>query len=615
MIGVTRRDKKPLCGRVSTSDLLRSARQCASKKRAVPAAGLKNQTLMTTRLNCIAAIALTSFLVTSQAYSQAILKPKPKALSIMTNKLIDPYLSIGDAPSAPSINGARIVAVKTDAPFIWTVPATGEKPLKYTAAHLPEGLSIDHATGIITGIAKKNGVYEAKISVSNAKSSAEAIVSFVVGEKLAATPPMGWNSYDCYGDDVTEAEFIANAEYFKKHLAPYGWDTVIVDFRWYDPDTHLAPNQRQWVDNIPFPIDQYGRLVPSSKKFPSAADGIGFKALGDKIHAMGLKFGIHIMRGIPKNAVAENLPIEGSTYTTKDAADLSSTCGWCKDMYGVHGDTPAGRAYYKSIFRLYASWGVDFIKMDDTSRPYAKAEIEAVHDAIKASGRGIVYSLSPGETPVAEWKHVAEHANMWRVSDDFWDRSDLLAKSFDYADRWRTVSGFGSWPDEDMLVIGHVSVGGRSVGPDRLTKFTKPEQITMLTLWSIVGSPLMAGCDLPDLDPWTLALLTNPETLAVDQDASGHKALPIERLPGFEIWVKKLADGSVALALFNRTGVNQDVTVDASQLPLEGIGATKTRKVEYRDLWLRKNVGVLGSGFTATIPAHGAKLYKLFVTK
>jgi hypothetical protein len=413
---------------------------------------------------------------------------------------------------------------------------------------------------------------------------------------------MGWNSYDAYGDNVTEAETLDNARYLKREMQPYGWDTVVVDYRWYDPGTYN--NNANGRAGVKLTMDDYGRLLPSPNRFPSAANGAGFRPLADKIHAMGLKFGIHIMRGIPRNAVTANTPIEGSAYHAAEAANTADVCGWCPDMYGVRADTAAGQAYYDSLFRLYASWGVDYVKMDDTSQPYHKDDIDAVRKAIDKCGRSIVYSLSPGETPIDEAAHVAAHANLWRASGDFWDDWSALHHEFDLADRWRGYVGPGHWADADMLPLGHLSVAHRSVGDDRQTRFTNSEQTTLMSLWCLLPAPLMLGAAMPDNDRWTLSLLTNPEVLALDQEADAKPAWRVEHGEDIEVWERKMADGSVAVGVFNIDGFDGDRVLSRDELGLSG-------RYIVRDLWQRKDLGVMPDHLVLHITGHGTALLRL----
>jgi alpha-galactosidase len=368
--------------------------------------------------------------------------------------------------------------------------------------------------------------------------------------KFAPTPPMGWNSYDSFGDSVTEAEVLANARAMKDHLLPHGWTYVVVDYRWYDPGARdNNPNGRK---GAALAADAFGRLLPAPNRFPSATGGQGFKPLADHLHGMGLKFGIHIMRGIPRQSVKANTPIAGSNFKAAEAADTKNTCSWCADMFGVDAGRPAGQSWYDSILRQYADWGVDFIKVDDLSMPYAGAEVEAIRRAIDRCGRAIVFSTSPGETPVSEAAHVRTHANLWRISGDFWDHWQQLDHTFDLLAAWQGHAGPGHWPDADMIPLGRI--GRRSVDGYRATRFSRDEQITLMSLWAIAPSPLMLGMELTENDEWTSALLTNDEVLAVNQDPLGKQGVWVSRTRGIEVWGKELSNGAKAVALFNRGG-------------------------------------------------------------
>lgn len=414
---------------------------------------------------------------------------------------------------------------------------------------------------------------------------------------------MGWNSYDAYGSSVTEEEFLTNAACVKEKLLPSGYDTVVVDYRWSDTTAaNYVPNGI----GGPLVADAFGRLLPAPNRFPSAADGKGFKPLADKIHAMGLKFGIHVMRGIPRQSVTANTPIEGSSFKAADAADQKSGCIWCKDMWGVDAAKQAGQDYYDSIFRLYASWGVDFVKVDDLSHPYHQGEIEAVRRAIDKCGRPIVLSTSPGETPADQAAHISTHANMWRMAADFWDNWKSLNHTFDLAAKWQGVGGPGHWPDADMIPLGRIAI--RSVGKDRTTKFTKDEQVTLMSLFSLIPSPLMLGMSLPDLDPWTLSLLTNKEVIDINQDPLGQPGKRVSQNQSCEVWAKPLGDGSIAVGLFNRGDSEAVVTAEWRDLGLNG-------KQKVRDLWQKKDLGIMENRFQQTVPKHGAVLLKLSPAK
>ncbi|WP_303310827.1 NPCBM/NEW2 domain-containing protein [Hymenobacter sp. BT730] len=374
-------------------------------------------------------------------------------------------------------------------------------------------------------------------------SSAPAKADF---HQWASTPPMGWNSWDCYGPTVTEAEVKANADYMARHLRPSGWEYVVVDIRWYvGNDTAHGYNDKDPA----FSIDEYGRFVPAVNRFPSAADGKGFRPLADYMHAKGLKFGIHIMRGVPVVAVQRRLPILGTTVTAADIYSPEGQAGWLHDMYTVVAGRPGAQEYYNSLFQMYASWGVDFVKVDDLSSPYHKAEVEMIRKAIDLAGRQIVLSTSPGETPIAEAQHVQDHANMWRTVGDFWDSWEQLKEHFEVCNRWAPFIRAGAYPDADMLPLGRLGIRAER-GDDRMTRFTRDEQYTLMSLWSIFRSPLMFGGDLPSNDAFTLSLLTNQEVLAVNRHSTNNRQL--FRQDNLIAWTADdPATGDKFLALFN----------------------------------------------------------------
>jgi hypothetical protein len=338
----------------------------------------------------------------------------------------------------------------------------------------------------------------------------------------AATPPMGWNSWDCFGPTVTEDEVKANADYMAKYLKAYGWDYVIVDIRWYVGNDKAHGYNEKDPDYV---IDEFGRFMPAINRFPSAAGGKGFKPLADYLHKKGLKFGIHIMRGIPVIAVKQNIPIKGTKLTAKDIYSDKDQCTWLRDMYTIVPGKPGAQEYYNSLFELYASWGLDFVKIDDLSSPiYFEGEIDMIRKAIDRTGRKIVLSTSPGETPIAHAEHVQKNANMWRTVGDFWDSWEQLKDHFEVFERWNKWRAFGAYPDGDMLPLGHIGIRAERGNP-RMTAFTKDEQYTLMTLWTIFKSPLMFGGHFPDNDPFTLSLLTNKNVLKVLNESTNNRPL------------------------------------------------------------------------------------------
>ncbi|QCT02041.1 hypothetical protein E6C60_1325 [Paenibacillus algicola] len=417
--------------------------------------------------------------------------------------------------------------------------------------------------------------------------------------EIASSPPMGWNSWDCYGASVTEEEVLGNAAYMSEHMKSYGWEYVVVDIQWYEPDA----NSSIYRPFVPLAMDDYARLIPAINRFPSAEQGRGFGPLADQIHGMGLKFGIHIMRGIPRQAVHANTPILGTSRTARDIASTTSICSWNTDMYGIDATKEGAQAYYNSIFELYASWGVDFVKVDDISFPYSEGEIELIRNAIDHCGRNMVLSLSCGPAPLEKAEHLKTHANMWRMTADFWDRWEDLFDEFYKCALWQEHVGPGHWPDADMLPLGHIALRSyeHAVG-DRWTRFTKDEQVTMMTLWCIFRSPLMVGGELRDNDEWTLSLLTNPEVLRLITHSFGGKQL--FRSGSHIAWTAKDQDGSMYLAVFN-TGVTADyIEVPLSKLQLEGV-------IHVRDVWERAELGQAERSISLRTLPHGARLVKL----
>jgi hypothetical protein len=350
-------------------------------------------------------------------------------------------------------------------------------------------------------------------------------------------------------------------------------------------------------------MDEWGRLQPHVDKFPSAFGGKGFKPLADYVHSLGLKFGIHVMRGIPRQAVWARSPVMGANgITAADVADTASTCPWMNHMYGLDMQKPGAQEYLNSLLRLYADWGVDLIKVDDISRPYHKAEIEGYRKAIAACGRPIVLSLSPGETPIADSAHVRTYGNMWRMADDFWDSWKEMLKMFDYAKRWEGIGGPGHWPDCDMLQIGKVSKRG-PVGPERYSRFTDDELMTHMSFWCIYRSPLMIGGNLPENREIERRLFGNAEVLAVNQQ--GMHPRQVVKDNGKMIWVSDAGGGALYVGVFNISDSAHEVAVDLGSLGIR-------REVMIRDLWAQKDLGKFRKRFSQNVPAHGCLLLKVF---
>ncbi len=430
--------------------------------------------------------------------------------------------------------------------------------------------------------------------------------------QLAQTPPMGWNSYNCFGSAVHEDEVKANATYMAKNLQQFGWQYVVVDFLWsYDnpPGSTIGnPYQMQLQDGSYVPwltMDTNGRLVPHEHKFPSAFGGKGFKPLSDYVHSLGLKFGIHVMRGIPRQAVWAKSPVLGTNGITADmVADTSSKCPWMNHMYGLDMAKPGAQEYLNSLLQLYASWEVDFIKVDDIARPYSHAETEGYHKAIETCGRPVVLSLSPGETPIKEAAHATKFANLWRMADDFWDNWEQTLKMFDYAKTWEGVGGPGHWPDCDMIQIGKLSKRG-PVGPERYSRFNEDEMYTHMSFWCIYRSPLMLGGNLPENRDIEEKLFTNDEVLAVNQHGENPKQLYKDK--GSMVWASNVSGSKDwYVGLFNIADTTHGVTIDFAALKIKG-------NVQVRDLWKKQSAGIFRKKMSAKINAHGAMLIRLSV--
>lgn len=425
--------------------------------------------------------------------------------------------------------------------------------------------------------------------------------AFYPKDHAALTPPMGWNSWDCYAAAVTEEQLLANARYMRDHLKEHGWEYVVCDIQWSEP---LAGTEEgEYRAFAPLHMDEFGRLIPAENRFPSAAGGKGFAPIADQIHEMGLKFGIHIMRGIPRQAVHARVPVKGTAYTADMVASPFSISKWNGDMYGLRADHPGGQAYYDSLFELYAQWHVDFVKVDDICNtnmyphnPYsAREEIECIRRAIDRCGRQMVLSLSPGPAIIDEAWHLEKHANMWRITDDFWDKWDLLKDMFHRCEVWQAHVGPGCWPDCDMLPLGHIGMGFHS---GRTTRFTRDEQRTMMTLWSIFRSPLMMGGEMNDNDEWTLSLLTNDDVLRVQR--RGGQPRQLEHDENQAVWYNRTEDGEEYVALFNLSDEEREVVCPLSVLRMEN--------ASLRDAWEGKTAQASGQ-IACRLAPHACAMY------
>jgi len=435
---------------------------------------------------------------------------------------------------------------------------------------------------------------------------------------LAPTPPMGWNSWDAYGLTIDEADFKANTSVLAG-IKQYGWEYAVIDEGWY-----LANPFGQSVEEKKYLWNENGILIPVLNRFPSSADNQGFKPIADWVHAQGLKFGIHIVRGIPRGVVKDNLPIADSSFHAEDAADIGSPCPWDQGNWGVK-DNAAGQAYYDSMIKLYAAWGLDFIKVDCISdHPYRPTEIRQVAAAIAKSGRPIVLSLSPGPTSLKVAAEVGKYSQMWRIGDDHWDVWSAthtpehgefpfgIKDAFDRLAAWSPYVKPGNWPDMDMLPWGYLGPHPGWEDP-RQSRESRNEQQTEFTLWAIARSPLILGANLTRLDGFTRSLITNQTVLFMVQNLTSRHPIDVKTLPfSFEharVWRGDIQNrgpkiDSAYFAFFNLD--DKPVTLKASwqQLGLRGA------KHQAMNIWSDTSFKEM-KGLSVTLPAHGSTIFQV----
>ena len=456
-----------------------------------------------------------------------------------------------------------------------------------------------------------------KVFIASVLALAAFTATLAHAQYLAPTPPLGWNSWDAYGLTIDEDNYKANATVLAG-LLQYGWQYAVIDEGWYMQNPlgeHLEQRKYVW--------DANGILIPAENRFPSSANGAGFKPLADWVHKQGLKFGIHIVRGIPRQVVKANLPIAGSEFHAEDAADQTETCPWDDGNYGVK-DNAAGQAYYDSMLKLYAGWGLDFIKVDCISnRPFRPSEIRQISNAIKKTGRPIVLSLSPGPTALEDATFVEKYAQMWRISDDHWDGWTFEHKpgdgeypfgvrnAFDRLAKWELYVKPGGWADEDMLPWGWLGPHP-GMGEARQSRETQDEQRTEFTLWAIARSPLILGANLTRLDDFTRSLITNQLVLDMNQNITYSHQVDTAGLPGFEharVWRGTINEPGVRayreyFAFFNLDDKPVTLRTTWEKLGLDGkkhVAEKVWTEVEGKE---SKEIGM-------TLPAHGSALYEI----
>lgn len=414
------------------------------------------------------------------------------------------------------------------------------------------------------------------------------------------TAPMGWNSWDCYGAAVTEDIVRQNAAFMAEHLKQYGWEYITVDIQWAEP----TAENHEYHPFTELCMDEYSRLIPAVNRFPSSADGKGFAPLAEYVHSLGLKFGIHIMRGIPRQAVHQNTPILGSTQTARQIAKTDSICHWNTDMYGVNPEAEGAKAYYDSLFTLYASWGVDFIKCDDIARelPHEETELILLSRSLQDCGRDMILSLSPGPALLEKAELYKQTSNMWRITDDFWDSWPQLYEMFDRAREWCIHAGNGCWPDADMLPIGPIK---QDYDSSLSTEFTQDEQITMMSLWSIFRSPLIIGGEMTKFDDFTMGLITNEDILKMHRNARHSHPVWQREIDGTEhiLWTAVSSEGGQYAVIFNTGEQNSSVRIPLQDLEIY-------HPVHSTELWSGQT-SEIAETINVSLKKHGAAVFYL----
>lgn len=473
------------------------------------------------------------------------------------------------SPARPRINGPSTFGVRPGAPFLYTIPATGQRPIAYAVDGLPSGLRLDSATGRITGCLSERSEYTVVLRASNALGSATKRFRVVVGDKIALTPPMGWNSYNCWAESVDQEKILRSAHaLIAAGLADHGWTYVNIDDTW------------QGVRGGP----HHGLL--GNEKFPD------MKALCDEIHSLGLKAGIYSTPWVTSYA-----GFPGGSSDTPDGA-------WQR-LKDYEGNKRIGRYEFASNDAAqWADWGFDYIKYDWNPNDVEHTRQMAL--AIRATGRDMVLSLS-NSAPIYAMSELSKWAEAWRTTGDIWDtwetpgpwQNSVSEIGFNQ-DPWVSFGGPGGWNDPDMLVVGRVGWGPKLHD----TKLTPAEQYTHISLWCLLSAPLLIGCDLEHMDAFTLGLLTNDEVLAIDQDSLGVSARRIATIGAIDVYKKPLDDGSTALGFFNRGDTPHTVTAKFERFGLPGLRL-------FRDLWRQKDVGTFKNEMSVTVAPHDVMLYKV----
>jgi alpha-galactosidase len=521
----------------------------------------------------------------------ALVGSRPLVAAAADSVATAPVILTPPAPSTPRINGPGIFGVRPGAPFLYAIPATGQRPMSFAASGLPAGLALDPATGRITGAVAEAGEHTVTLQAKNALGEATKRFRIVVGDRIALTPPMGWSSWNCWGDAVSQEHVLSSARAMATSgLREHGWTYINIDDGWQGPRG-----------------GEFQGIQPN-RKFAN------MKALADEIHQLGLKFGIYSSpwRGTYAGYVGGSSDNADGTYAwvtagevneffrlNKDPKAADAKPNWVNWTFGQH-------SFAKQDARQWAQWGVDYLKYDWF--PNDVPHVTEMSDALRATGRDIVYSLSN----TGLYDNAPDYvrlSNVWRTTGDIVDTWDSVSRNGFSQDRWAGYTGPGHWSDPDMLVLGKVGWG-----PDlHPTRLMPDEQYSHMSLWCLLSSPLLLGCDLAQLDPFTLSLLTNDEVLAINQDALGKQATQFSNQDGKVVYAKTLEDGSIAVGLFNRT--DTVATIGGKwgpwgTLPTPRVGTT----FRVRDVWRQQDLGEFKDSFETKVAPHGVVLIRLIPT-
>ena len=494
-------------------------------------------------------------------------------------RALSPQMGVLTPPvrDEPRINGPRVFGVRPGHPVLWRIPVTGARPMSVDVKGLPAGAAYDPALGMVTGAVATAGSYDLAVTARNAKGSAVRTLALRVGKEICLTPPMGWNSWNCWGQEVSDEKMRRAADAMvASGLAEHGWSYVVVDDCWRTRPTELQAGFRRpgWIadkPHMPGPARKADGTPETNAWFPD------MKAMADYIHAKGLRAGLY------------SVPSEVACCYTWGS--------WKHEAEDA---------------RTWASWGYDLVKYDwcygqrhfdgkGTDRDWQIDRFSLMGRELAKQSRDMVYNVCQyGRLDVTRWAK-GTGAHYWRTNDDLKDTWPLLLRSIDENLKVADAAGPDGWNDPDMLVVGPMRSNGFTK-----SRLTPNEQYTHISLWAIMAAPLFIGCDLERLpqDPLALSLLTNDEVIDIDQDELGKVGRPVVHTADYDVWARPLANGDWAVALFNRTWEPLRITA-----AFRAFGAAGELAV--RDVWAQKDLGTFRDAFAAEVYGHATRLFRL----